>query len=116
MNILGYMEAAHAAMREVEWRLDQANICTTIVDWRLIDYIWPFYSKIVYDNDLGSFCTVVAVQDDDYHIRDIFEGIELFNTFVEAKFNKSDTVLFEKFLSRLDKETLNEIIHNEMGV
>jgi len=110
------MEAAHEALREVEWRIENANICTTIVEWRLIDDIWPFHSKIVYDNDLGRFCTVIAVKDDDYHIRDIFEGIELFSTFEELEFNKSDTVLFERFLSELDKETLSELIHNEMGV
>lgn len=115
MNILGHIEAVHEAMREVEWRLEQANICTTIVDWRLIDDVYPFYSKIVYDSDVG-FCTVIGTLDDDYHVRDIFHGIEFYHHYDDLVIDKSNTQLFEEFLESVSPSDLNELIHNEMGV
>ena len=103
-------------MREVDWRLENANICTTIVDWRLIDDVYPFYSKIVFDSDLDSFCTVIGTLDDTYHVRDIFHGIEFFHHFDDLQLYKEDTTLFERFLKSISAEDMNELIHNEMGV
>jgi hypothetical protein len=113
MNILGHMEAAHEAMREVEWRLTNANICTTIVDWRLIDDVYAFHSAIVYDEDVG-FCTLIGTLDDGYHIRDIQSGIELWHTYDDLVIADIKTELRDLFLSKLSKEELKEIVINKM--
>lgn len=115
MNILGHMAAAHEALREVEWRLTNANHCTMIVDWRLIDDIYSFYSAIVYDEDAG-FCTLIGSLEDGYHIRDIFHGVELWQSYDDITINDLNPELKELFLSKLTEEQLNEIVTKEMGV
>ena len=115
MNLLGMMEAVHEAQREVDWRLEQSNICTTMVDWRLIDDIYPFYSKIIHDCDVG-FCTVIGTLDDGYHVRDIYHGIEFFHTYIDIKLNKSNPELLEKFKDSIDKFTMSELVQAEMGL
>ena len=115
MNILGQMEAVHEAMREVDWRLEQPNITTTLVDWRLIDDVYPFYSKIIHDCDVG-FCTVIATLDDTYHVRDIYHGIEFFHHFTDIDLNKSDTVLLDKFIASISPEDLSQLVLEEMGL
>jgi len=115
MNILGHMEATHAAMREVEWRLSNSNHCTWIVDWRLIDDIYSFYSAVVYDEDAG-FCTLIGSLEDDYFIRDIFYGVQLWQSYDDITISDLKPELKELFLSELTEEQLNEIVVKEMGV
>ena len=113
MNILGHMEAVHEAMREVTWRVSNSNHCTMIIDWRLISDIYDFYSAIVYDEDVG-FCTLIGTLDDDYHIRDIQHGVELWHTYDDLVINDIDEELKVDFLSKLSAKELQEIVTNKM--
>ena len=106
------MEAVHEAMREVTWRINNVNHCTMVVDWRLISDIYDFYSAVVYDEDVG-FCTLIGTLDDEYHIRDIFHGVELWQTYEDIVVNNSNQEVYELFLSKLSEEELSMVAKGE---
>jgi hypothetical protein len=112
MDILGHMEAVHGAMREVTWRISNSNHCTMVVDWRLISDIYDFYSAVVYDEDVG-FCTLIGTLDNEYHIRDIFHGIELWQTYEDIVVNNSNQEVYDLFLSRLSEGELSMVAKGE---
>ena len=116
MTLLQSMQEAKDALFDVEEYLRDPAVCITMVPWRRIEDIVPFYAKVIYDYQEECHFTVIATRDIEYDIRNVFKGIDFYNQYENIEIYKDDDTRLEDFLSSIDNDDITAMAMSKMGV